>query len=78
MTADTDCRIVEAHENAALIVSDCVSLHGDSGAPLIAADRDGSFHVLCVQTAIAQINGVLRSIAAASTSPGLRGAAVRP
>jgi protease YdgD len=72
VTADTHCQIVGTYEDASLIASDCVALHGDSGAPLITADDEGNFHVVGVQTAIAQIGGIVRSISVASTSPGLR------
>jgi protease YdgD len=77
VTADTDCHIVGMYEGGSLIVSDCVALHGDSGAPMIGADADGKFHVVGVQTAIAQIGGVSRSIAIAATSPGLYNAVSR-
>lgn len=77
VTADTDCHIVGTYEAGSLIVSDCFALHGDSGAPIIAADADGKFHVVGVQTAVAQIGGVPRSIAVAATSPGLYNAVGR-
>jgi hypothetical protein len=51
------------YESSSFIVSDCVALHGDSGAPIISADADENFHVVGVQTAIGQIGGVSRSIA---------------
>jgi protease YdgD len=77
VTADTDCHIVGTYEGGSLIVSDCVALHGDSGAPIITADAKGNFHVVGVQTAVAQIRGVPRSIAVAATSPGLYDAVAR-
>ena len=77
MTADTDCHIVGTYEGGSIIVSDCFALRGDSGAPIITADADGNFHVVGVQTAVAQIGGVPRSIAVAATSPGLYDAVAR-
>ena len=77
VTVDTDCHIVGIYEGGSIIVSDCVALRGDSGAPIIAADADGNFHVIGVQTAVAQIGGVPRSIAVAATSPGLYNAVGR-
>jgi len=59
------------------MLNDCVALHGDSGAPIIVADGTGNFHVVGVQTAIVRIGGVSKSIAVASTSPGLRDAVDR-
>ena len=77
MTGDTDCRIIGTNEGASLIVSNCVALQGDSGAPVIAAAKDGNFHIVGVQTGIARIEGISRSIAVASTSPGLLAAVAR-
>ena len=70
LTADTDCHIVGTYEGGSLIVSDCVALHGNSGAPIISADADGNFRIVGVQTGIALIGGVSRSIGIAATSPG--------
>ena len=77
VTADTDCHIIGTYEGGSLIVSDCVALHGDSGAPIITEDAEGNFQVVGVQTAVAQIRGVPRSIAVAATSPGLYDAVAR-
>ena len=77
MTADTNCHIVGTYDSRSLMVSDCVALPGDSGAPIIAADGTGNFHVVGVQTATARIGGISRTIAVASTSPGLREAVGR-
>ena len=35
MTADTNCHIVGTYESRSLMVSDCVALHGNSGARLL-------------------------------------------
>ncbi len=77
VTADTDCHIIGTYEGGSLIVSDCVALRGDSGAPIITADADGQVHVVGVLTAVGQIGGVPRSIGVAATSPGLYNAVGR-
>ena len=77
MTADTNCHVGGTYESGSLMVSDCVALHGESGAPIIAADGTGNFHVVGVQTAIVRIGEISKSIAVASTSPGLRDAVER-
>jgi len=71
MTVDTHCHVVGTYEGGSLMLSDCVALHGDSGAPIIATDGTGNFHVVGVQSAIVRIGGIYKSIAVASTSPGL-------
>jgi protease YdgD len=78
MIADTECSIVGTLESASLIISDCIALRGDSGAPIIAKVADGTFNVIGVQTATAQIEEISRSIAVAVTSPGLLDAAGQP
>ena len=75
MTADTNCHLVGY--SGSLMVSDCVALPGDLGAPIIAADGAGKFHVVGVQTGTVRIEGISKTIAIASTSPGLRDAVDR-
>jgi protease YdgD len=67
MTADTDCEVSEILANG-LLIHDCATMPGDSGAPLIRSNGDVS-EVVGVNVASAErINGITVKIAVPASS----------
>ena len=58
MTADTDCRILGAANRNRLLVHDCRTNHGNSGAPLLGGEADQPAEILGLTVAGTSQSGI--------------------
>ena len=70
LTADTQCKIIKRFANH-MFMTNCFSMPGDSGAPILTKDADGVYRMVGIQISNVQISGSLRSIAVSTASPAL-------
>ncbi len=64
LSADTDCRLLEARPDLGLLVHDCAATYGDSGSPLL-RERDGGFVLVGLHVALAGAGDSYRGLAVA-------------
>ena len=68
MTADVDCRLLGPSAGTPVLGHDCTIAHGDSGAPLLVAARDGSVEAFAVTVGFWSVGGRHVAIAAPVTA----------
>ena len=68
MTADVDCRLLGPSAGTPVLGHDCTIAHGDSGAPLLVAARDGTVEAFAVTVGFWSVGGRHVAIAAPVTA----------
>lgn len=78
MTADTHCLLLGPSAGGPVLAHDCMVAHGDSGAPLLVAARDGGVQAFAVTVGFWRVGGRQVAIAAPVTAATLSTAGAIP